>query len=183
MLETRPSGCASAEFHFLSLQLTFLVPADWITPWFKFWCAKTRQIFKHLQIKIQQVRQQLPYKTWAKSGGPLVPLRVENDSSLSVDLLGIAAWSQILILSGWMLCQNDPRRSKISNSGWNSACLTCCQDWKWFLDIPWREKRWFLVAAELPWHIPFPIFVFFRALRFLWVFEIFVAGGQDSKTI
>ena len=86
-----------------------------------------------------------------------------------------------------MLCQhmsayvsyiNDPRLFKISNRLKHRLFHTLSR----LNMIPRREMfRCFWVAAELPWHIPFPIFVFFRALRFLWVFEIFVAGGQDSK--
>ena len=121
----------------LSLQLTFLVPADWITPWFKifkFWC-KTPQIFRSKSENPAPPVEPL-------SLAPLVPLRVENDSSLSVDLLGIAAWSQIVILSRWtplcQLCQDNPRRSKISNTLKHRLFHTDCQDLNM---IPRREKR------------------------------------------
>lgn len=38
------------------------------------------------------------------------------------------------------------------------------------------------VAVELLWHIPFPIFVFFRALRFLWFLKFSSQEGKILKT-
>lgn len=82
-----------------------------------------------------------PLENGESALAPLVPSRVENDSSLSVDLLGIAAWSQIVILSRWMLCQHMSAMSMIqdysrSQTDWNTACFThCCQDWTWFLGV------------------------------------------------